>query len=48
MQKMNIPPEEIIKFSDPNYWVKYFPPLAQEHLIKFGVHVDHARSFVTT
>ena len=28
--------------------MKYFPPLGRKHIQKFGVHVDHARSFVTT
>ena len=48
LKQMKIPDEEIFNFVDPWYWVKYFPPLAKQHLVKFGVHVDHARSFVTT
>ncbi len=28
--------------------MRYFPPLGREHIKKFGVHVDHSRSFITT
>ncbi len=30
------------------HWVRYFPPLGQQQLSKYGVHVDSARSFITT
>jgi len=45
---MSIPDEEIPKFTDPLYWLKYFPPLAREDLKKFGCAVDLRRSFITT
>lgn len=45
---MDVVDEDINKFKDPKFWVKYFPPLGQKHLKRFGVHVDHARSFITT
>ena len=48
LKQMDIPEEDIPKFSDPTFWVKYFPPLARVHLKEFGVHVDHSRSFITT
>ncbi len=45
---MNIPDSDIHNFIDPRHWVRYFPPLGQVHLNKFGVHVDNSRSFITT
>ncbi|KAG9397539.1 Leucyl-tRNA synthetase, class Ia, archaeal/eukaryotic cytosolic [Carpediemonas membranifera] len=48
MQAMGIPEDEIHKFQDAHYWVKYFPPLAKEDLIQFGGKIDWRRSFVTT
>ena len=48
MQQLEIPAEEISMFTDANHWVRYFPPLGQRSIKKFGVHVDHARSFTTT
>lgn len=45
---MGIPKETIPSFVDPNFWVHYFPPLAQRDIKRFGVHVDHSRSFITT
>lgn len=40
--------DEIKKFSDPEYWLTYFPPRAHKDLEKFGVMVDFRRSFITT
>ena len=40
LQDMNIPDEEIPKFSDAQYLLKYFPPIAKQDLINFGVGVD--------
>lgn len=48
LQQMGIKAEEISKFQDPTYWVRFFPPLAQQHLSRYGVHIDHMRSFITT
>ena len=42
---MNIPAEEIEKFTDPYYWTSYFPPYAKEDLTSFGAPVDFRRSF---
>lgn len=33
---------------DPNYWLRYFPPLAQRDLTAMGCGVDWRRSFITT
>eukprot|EP00398_MALV-I-01_sp_L67-1_P000400 gene400-4_t len=49
MLKMSGIPEDIIpEFSDPYFWCKYFPPLANEDLNTFGCAIDWRRSFVTT
>jgi leucyl-tRNA synthetase len=45
---MEIPDEEIPKFSDPYYWLNYFPPFGKQDLMKFGAPVDWRRSFITT
>jgi leucyl-tRNA synthetase len=43
-----VPLEDIHKFAEPTFWLKFFPPLATEDLKRFGAHVDWRRSFVTT
>lgn len=48
MTQLGISEQQIPQFVDANYWVKYFPPRGREHIKKFGVHVDHSRSFITT
>lgn len=48
MLAQGIPLEEIHKFSDPQYWILYFPPLARQHLTQFGARIDWRRQFVTT
>lgn len=48
LKDMGIPDNEIPNFVDPIYWLRYFPPLTQEHLTRFGMHVDWRRSFITT
>lgn len=45
---MDIPEEEISKFADPYYWLKYFPPYGKMDLMRFGAPVDWRRSFITT
>ncbi|VDL91362.1 unnamed protein product [Schistocephalus solidus] len=45
---MGIPAEEIPKFTDPVYWLEYFPNLAMADMKKFGVKADWRRSFLTT
>ena len=39
---------EIEKFRDPYYWLEYFPKRAQADIKRFGLQVDHRRSFITT
>ena len=48
MLALGIPDEEIPKFTDPKYWLEYFPPLAIEDLKRFGAAVDWRRTFITT
>ena len=48
MLALGIAREEIHKFADANYWLKYFPPLAKQDLNDFGARIDWRRSFVTT
>lgn len=48
MLQLGISKEEVAKFADPDYWLKYFPPLTQDHVTKFGGRVDWRRSMVTT
>ena len=48
LMKLDIAEEEIPKFTDPNYWLNYFPPLGMEDLKRLGIHTDWRRSFITT
>jgi leucyl-tRNA synthetase len=48
LRSMGIPDEEIPKFTDPNYWLEYFPPYGVSDLSRFGLGVDWRRSFITT
>lgn len=48
MLAMGIPKEEIHKFSDPYYWLEYFPPIWKQDLISLGARMDWRRQFVTT
>lgn len=48
MEQLGIPREEIQNFSDPNYWLTYFPPHCQADCKMFGAKVDWRRSFITT
>ena len=40
--------KEIMKFSEPKYWIDVFVPAAKEDFSRFGVSVDWRRSFITT
>ena len=40
MQSLGISDEEIKLFADPQHWLKYFPPLAQDDLINMGLKVS--------
>ena len=48
MVMLNIPLDEIPKFTDAEYWLKFFPPYGQQDLKQFGLHTDWRRSFITT
>lgn len=49
MKRMDIDPEEIPKFVDPKYWIKYFSKIALEKdLPSLGCAIDYRRSFITT
>lgn len=40
MKSLGLKDEEIVKFSDAEHWLDYFPPLAVKDLKKMGVKVD--------
>ncbi len=48
MKSMGFKDEEIKKFSDPKYWVKYFPPESKKDLQNLGLSIDWRREFFTT
>lgn len=48
MFALGIQREEIHKFADAGYWLKYFPPICRENLNSLGARIDWRRSFVTT
>ena len=48
MMQLGISKEEVVKFSDSDYWLKFFPPLTQKDVTAFGGRVDWRRSMVTT
>lgn len=48
MESIGVPAEEIPKFADPLYWMKYFPPAAQADLEAMGLGADWRRSMITT
>ncbi|RUS86732.1 hypothetical protein EGW08_005522 [Elysia chlorotica] len=48
MKAMGLGDEEIKEFSDPQHWLKYFPPHWINDLRRMGVKVDWRRSFITT
>ena len=43
-----VPDNEIQKFSDPEYWVKYFPKEAKKDLKALGFAIDWRNSYITT
>ena len=48
MLNSGVPLGEIKKFADPQYWLEYFPPIAQSDCNAFGLRIDWRRSFITT
>ena len=45
---MGVDFSELTRFTDPYYWLEYFPPRAKGDLQNLGVKVDWRRSFITT
>uniref|UniRef100_A0A2K5PS35 Leucine--tRNA ligase, cytoplasmic n=1 Tax=Cebus imitator TaxID=2715852 RepID=A0A2K5PS35_CEBIM len=48
MKSLGLSDEEIVKFSEAEHWLDYFPPLALQDLKRMGLKVDWRRSFITT
>ena len=48
LYKMGVPKDEISKFVDPYFWIKYFPDRAKLDLQSMGLSADFSRSFITT
>ncbi len=48
LYNMNIKKEDIPKFTDPYFWLTYFPQRGVIDLTRFGIAADFRRSFVTT
>jgi leucyl-tRNA synthetase len=48
MESMGVLREEIHKFSEPGYWLQYWPPIAKSDLQGLGCKIDWRRSFLTT
>ncbi|KAF6280878.1 hypothetical protein mRhiFer1_007616 [Rhinolophus ferrumequinum] len=48
MESLGMSDEEIVKFSEAEHWLDYFPPLAVQDLKRMGLKVDWRRSFITT
>src|SRR3989344_4324411 len=48
MKEMGIQDKDIKKFSDPEYWVKYFPPENKKDFQNLGLSIDWRREFYTT
>uniref|UniRef100_A0A803SKM1 Leucine--tRNA ligase, cytoplasmic n=1 Tax=Anolis carolinensis TaxID=28377 RepID=A0A803SKM1_ANOCA len=48
MKSLGLSDEEIVKFSEAEHWLDYFPPLAIQDLKSMGLKIDWRRSFVTT
>ncbi|KAI3404824.2 CDC60 [Candida oxycetoniae] len=48
MLQLGIPKEQVAKFANTDYWLKFFPPLCQRDVTAFGARVDWRRSMITT
>lgn len=49
MLKMGIDECDIVKFTEPEYWIKFFTKEALENdLPMLGCSIDYRRSFITT
>lgn len=45
---MGITAEEMPRFTEPEHWLQFFPPLGVRDLKRFATPVDFRRSFITT
>ena len=48
LMQLGIAEAEIPRFTDPNYWLDFFPPLGKQDLQRLGIHTDWRRNFITT
>ncbi|KAL1773754.1 leucine-tRNA ligase, cytoplasmic isoform X1 [Sigmodon hispidus] len=48
MKSLGLSDEDIVKFSEAEHWLDYFPALAVQDLKRIGLKVDWRRSFITT
>ena len=48
MKGMGMANDEILKFTDANEWLEYFPPQGKTDLKRLGTCADFRRSFITT
>ncbi|NOX71202.1 MAG: leucine--tRNA ligase [Candidatus Micrarchaeota archaeon] len=48
LKKMGISDEEIPKFSNPEYWIEYFPKETLKDLLAVGFSIDPRYTFITT
>ncbi|KAJ6668000.1 hypothetical protein lerEdw1_016321 [Lerista edwardsae] len=48
MRSLGLSDEEIMRFSEAEHWLDFFPPLAIQDLKSMGLKVDWRRSFITT
>lgn len=48
MRKQGMSNKEIVKFADPEHWLKHYPPIAIEDLSALGCKIDWRRAFLTT
>jgi leucyl-tRNA synthetase len=48
MMSIGIPKDQVSKFADAAYWLKYFPPVCQDDCSNLGLAIDWRRSFITT
>jgi leucyl-tRNA synthetase len=46
--KMGVEDQDLEKFIDPKFWLKYWPDVAKQDLEIFGISADFSRSFITT
>mmetsp|Transcript_908 Transcript_908/g.1393 ORF Transcript_908/g.1393 Transcript_908/m.1393 type:complete len:253 (+) Transcript_908:189-947(+) len=48
LMQLGIEESEIPRFTDPNYWLDFFPPRGKVDLQRLGLHTDWRRNFIST